>query len=87
MPQTERINLTLTEAERAEIEAAVPAGAPVGRWIVESAVMRARFPAIVQHLAAHAGLPLAEWIRSLIDRAAGEHRCEECGDEPRKEGS
>lgn len=41
-PQTERINLRLTESERAEIEAAVPTGAPVGRWIVEAAVMRAR---------------------------------------------
>lgn len=38
-----------------------------------------------QHLADHAGLTLAEWIRSLIDRAAGEHECEECGEEPRKE--
>lgn len=41
-PQTERIGLKLTEAERAEIEAAVPEGRPVGRWIVEAAVMRAR---------------------------------------------
>lgn len=31
-----------------------------------------------QHLADHAGLTVAEWIRSLIDRAAGEHRCKEC---------
>lgn len=42
MPQTERIELKLTEAERAEIEAAVPEGYPVGRWIVEAALMRAR---------------------------------------------
>jgi hypothetical protein len=41
-PQTERINLTLTEAERAEIEDAVPEGDPVGRWIVEAALMRSR---------------------------------------------
>lgn len=40
--QTERINLPLTEAERGEIEAAVPPGHPVGRWIVEAALMRAR---------------------------------------------
>jgi hypothetical protein len=40
--QTERIHLKLTEAERAEIEAAVPEGRPVGRWIVEAAIMRAR---------------------------------------------
>lgn len=39
---TERMGLTLTEAERAEIEAAVPAGSPVGRWIVEAALTRAR---------------------------------------------
>lgn len=41
-PQSERISLALTEAERAEIEAAVPAGSPVGRWIVEAALARAR---------------------------------------------
>ena len=41
-PQTERIHLRLTEAERAEIEAAVPDGRPVGRWIVEAALIRAR---------------------------------------------
>lgn len=41
-PQTERIGLKLTEAERAEIEAAIPDGKPVGRWIVEAALMRAR---------------------------------------------
>lgn len=41
-PMTERIGLQLTEAERAEIEAAVPEGYPVGRWIVEAALMRAR---------------------------------------------
>jgi len=42
VPQTERFGLKMTEAERAEIEAAVPAGRPVGRWIVEAALMRAR---------------------------------------------
>lgn len=41
-PQDEHINLTLTEAERAEIEAAVPAGKPVGRWIVKAALAAAR---------------------------------------------
>jgi len=41
-PQTERMTLRLTEAERAEIYAAVPDDAPVGPWIVEAAVMRAR---------------------------------------------
>jgi hypothetical protein len=41
-PQTERIGLKLTEGERAEIEAAIPDGHPVGRWIVEAALMRAR---------------------------------------------
>jgi len=41
-PQTERIGLKLTEAERAEIEAAVPNDRPVGRWIVEAAIMRSR---------------------------------------------
>jgi hypothetical protein len=39
---SERIGLVMTEAERAEIEAAVPDGHPTGRWIVEAAVMRAR---------------------------------------------
>lgn len=41
-PQTERIGLALTEAQRAEIEAAIPDGHPVGPWIVEAALMRAR---------------------------------------------
>ena len=40
--QSERLTIRLTEAERAEIEAAVPEDHPVGRWIVEAAVMRAR---------------------------------------------
>ena len=39
---TERMGLVMTEAERAEIEAAVPDGCPAGRWIVEAALMRAR---------------------------------------------
>lgn len=42
--QRERINIRLTEAERAEIEAAVPENRPVGRWIVEAAAFRARIP-------------------------------------------
>jgi hypothetical protein len=42
VPQTERIGLKLTEGERAEIEAAIPDGHPVGRWIVEAALTRAR---------------------------------------------
>lgn len=41
-PAEERMGLALTEAERAEIEAAVPHGEPVGRWIVEAALARAR---------------------------------------------
>jgi hypothetical protein len=41
-PMTERMGLTMTEAERAEIEAAVPDDEPVGRWIVEAALRRAR---------------------------------------------
>lgn len=40
--QTERIGLKLTEAERAEIEGAVPEDRTGGRWIVEAAIMRAR---------------------------------------------
>lgn len=31
-----------------------------------------------QHVAAHAGLSVAEWLRSLVDRSIGEHGCEEC---------
>lgn len=41
-PQTERIGLKLTEAQYAEIIAAVPDGEPLGPWIVEAALMRAR---------------------------------------------
>ena len=41
-PQTERMTLRLTEQERAEIEAAVPADQPIGPWIIEAALMRAR---------------------------------------------
>lgn len=40
--QTERLGLTMTEAEMAEIVAAVPEGATLGRWVVEAALMRAR---------------------------------------------
>lgn len=42
VPQTERLTLKMTEGERAEIEAAVPGGKPVSRWIVEAALQRAR---------------------------------------------
>lgn len=31
-----------------------------------------------QHVATHAGLTVAEWIRSLVDRAVGEHWCSGC---------
>lgn len=40
--QTERIGLTLTEAELAEILDAVPKGRPAGRWIVAAALKQAR---------------------------------------------
>ena len=40
--QTERLSLAMTEAERAEIEAAVPEDEPLGPWIIEAALMRAR---------------------------------------------
>jgi hypothetical protein len=40
--QTEYLPLRLTEAERAEIEAAVPDGDPVGPWVIFAALMRAR---------------------------------------------
>jgi hypothetical protein len=39
---TERQGLCMTKAEREEIEAAVPEGKPVGRWIVDAAIARAR---------------------------------------------
>lgn len=39
---TERLELKLTEADKAEILAAVPTGSPVGRWVVEAALTRAR---------------------------------------------
>lgn len=42
LAQTERINLSLTEAELAEISAAVPAGKTVGRWVIEQALGSAR---------------------------------------------
>jgi uncharacterized protein (DUF1778 family) len=38
----ERIELRMTEAERAEIEGAAPDGHPVGRWIVAAALEKAR---------------------------------------------
>lgn len=41
-PRCERLELKMTEAARAEIEAVVPAGEPLGPWIVESALLRAR---------------------------------------------
>lgn len=41
-PQTERIELRLPEAEYAEILSAVPEGQPVGQWIIDAALMRAR---------------------------------------------
>jgi hypothetical protein len=42
MKQTERMTLRLTEAERAEICAAVPQYEPVGPWVIDAALMRAR---------------------------------------------
>jgi hypothetical protein len=39
-----------------------------------------------EHVAAAAGLTVAEWIRSLVDRGISEHRCQDCsGGKPRKE--
>jgi len=35
-----------------------------------------------RHVATHAGLSVAEWLRSLVDRAIGEHRCAECAPSP-----
>lgn len=40
--QTERLGLTMTEPELAEIVAAVPESETLGRWVVEAALMRAR---------------------------------------------
>lgn len=40
--QTEQLTIRMTEAELGEIVAAVPEDSPVGRWIVEAALMRAR---------------------------------------------
>lgn len=31
-----------------------------------------------EHVAQASGLTVAEWLRSLVDRAVGEHRCPEC---------
>lgn len=31
-----------------------------------------------EHVATHAGLTVAEWLRSLVDRAVSEHRCGDC---------
>jgi len=42
LPQTERMTLRLTEADRAEILAAVPDDEPVGPWVIDAALMRAR---------------------------------------------
>lgn len=41
-PMTVRQGICMTEAERVEISAAVPDGHPVGRWIVNAAIERAR---------------------------------------------
>ena len=41
-PMTERLGLTMTEAEAAEIYAAIPDGAPRGRWIVETVLVAIR---------------------------------------------
>jgi hypothetical protein len=41
-PQSERVNLRLTEAELAEISAAIPEDEAMGRWIVGAALSRAR---------------------------------------------
>jgi len=42
VPMTERWGLELTEADAAEIQAAVPDGKSRSRWIVEAALARAR---------------------------------------------
>lgn len=47
VPQTERIGLWMTTAERGEIEAAVPEGSSRSRWIVEAALLRARVEALI----------------------------------------
>ena len=31
-----------------------------------------------RHVATHSGLTVAEWLRSLVDRAVSEHRCGDC---------
>lgn len=49
--QTERLGLTMTEPEMAEIIAAVPEGAKLGRWVVEAALMRARAQEVDSELA------------------------------------
>lgn len=35
-----------------------------------------------EHVADHAGMSLAEWLRMLADREIGEHGCEGCADVP-----
>lgn len=42
VPQTERVVLNMTEAERAEIEAAVPPKKSRNRFIIDAALMLAR---------------------------------------------
>jgi hypothetical protein len=42
MTMRERWELKLTEADAAEIQAAIPDGYPRGRWVVEAALARAR---------------------------------------------
>lgn len=42
MPMTVRREVKLTEADDAEITAAVPEGFSWARWVVEAALMRAR---------------------------------------------
>jgi LmbE family N-acetylglucosaminyl deacetylase len=58
-PMTVRQGVCMTEAEREEIAAAVPDGHPVGRWIVDAAIERARREAraAARRLGHELGLP------------------------------
>jgi hypothetical protein len=54
-----------------------PAAGEPARHILRASVTDAQL-AWAEHVAEHEGLTLAEWQRSLVDRAISEHTCAEC---------
>jgi len=57
-----------------------PAAGEPARHILRTSVTDAQL-AWAEHVAEHEGLTLAEWQRSLVDRAISEHTCAECAEQ------